>query len=87
MKEHMANTRRGKGASAVSKHHSTHHLGTTPRYRSKIVAVHSKNLDRLACEALHVEKGFSKYKLLMNQKGEWGKMKLPRLIVDSGQEM
>ena len=80
----MVSTRKEKGASAVAKHHTAYHKGTVPRYRSKIVAVHCKNLDRLACEALKVERGATRYRCLMNQKGEWGKMKLPRLIVDSG---
>ena len=64
---------------AVLKHNADKHGDLPPLFRSKIIWVHRKNLSRLACEALHMER--SSNKCLMNRRGEWGKMTLHRLDV------
>ena len=64
--------------SAVAKHHATAHLGLDPTYWSKILDVQPKNLNRLASEALHLLRNGTNC-CLLNNKGEFGKMTLPRL--------
>ena len=81
MTEHYRALVGHRGAmSAIAKHHATSHLGLDPTYWSKIVDVQPKNLNRLASEALHILRNGTTC-CLMNNKGEFGKMTLPRLCL------
>ena len=70
--------------SAIGKHHHQLHKGLRPQYTSKILVVEEKNLNRLVLEAVHMEKTKLSGHTLMNQKGEFGKLKLPRLLITDG---
>ena len=54
-------------------------MGNYPVYRSNILDLQPKNLHRLASEALNLMRSSGHF--LMNRKGEFGKMHLPRLVV------
>ena len=68
-----------KAGSAVFKHHQELHMRNFPGCRSRILDIQPKNLHRLASEALHLIR--SRRHTLLNRKGEFGKMHLPRLVV------
>ena len=80
MLEHSRALNNGKGlGSAVAKHHQINHRGQLPDYRSKVLCTEGKNLVRLVLEALYMEK--NRWNVLMNQRGEFGRMKLPRITL------
>ena len=67
--------------SGIAKHHAALHVGHDPTYwSSRILDVQSKNLNRLASEALNILRNGTTCSLI-NSKGEFGKMNLPRLIL------
>ena len=83
----MGAVRRGKGEeSALAKHHIQIHPGIPPVYTGKLVGGDPKNLYRYVGEALHIERrSKDRRSLVLNGKGEWGRMHLPRLgLVEEG---
>ena len=67
--------------SAIARHHAAVHMGHDPTYwSSNILDVQPKNLNRLASEALHILRNGTTC-CLINSKGEFGKMNLPRLVL------
>ena len=80
MMEHICEIGKSKGLTcAVAKKQLEKHSGHETNYKIRIKYVHSKYLARLACEALHLlRKG---HQILLNGKGEFGKMSLPRIEV------
>ena len=68
-----------KAGSAIYKHHQELHRGNPPVYRSKIIDIQPKNQQRLVSEALNINRSNGQF--LINRKGEFGKMHLPRLVI------
>ena len=74
MEHYRAITSRTGVGSAVAKHHHQLHKGLPAQFTSNVLARERKNLTRLVLEALHMEKNIGH--TLMNQKGEYGRLKL-----------
>ena len=67
--------------SGIAKHHVALHLGHgTTYWSSKILDVQTKNLNRMASEALCILRNGTTCNLI-NSKGEFDKMNLPRLAL------
>ena len=68
--------------SALSKHMKMEHPHEEPQFGCEIVGGSRKNLMRYIMEALEIEKNFSKGVKIMNNRGEWGRINLPRLMIN-----
>ncbi len=88
-REHQEAMGRPSGimSSSVAKHHAKYHGDQEPKFSSKIVESHTKNLYRKVAEALAIERKSIYGARLMNQKSERGKLRLPRMVIglDEGQ--
>ena len=80
--EHTAAVRRRKGdlTSSVAKHMKALHPGKDPTLSASILDSDDRNLYRMVKEALHIEDAMSTH-ILMNQKSELGRRRLPRLMI------
>ena len=67
---------------ALAKHIEMGHPNEEPRYVISIVWGSRKHLEWYVPEALIIEKNFIRGEKIINGKGEWGIIKLPRLTID-----
>ena len=72
-------------ASAMSKHMIECHNDMEPIIKAKIVATYNMTLKRYISEALHLLRMKKMNNNILNLRGEWGKVRLPRLQVSNNE--
>ena len=84
MEHRGAVDRRRPEDSALAKHQAQMHSGQAPMFSGRIVGGSLKNLERYVGESLFIERRhLNGGVVLMNGKGEWGRLALPRIDVTS----
>ena len=74
-----------KEDNALWKHCVTEHGGTKVKFGMKVLRSHRSPLTRQIQESVEIE--YSKADIIMNSKGEWNGSRIPRIVIEVGDEI
>ena len=84
-REHLEGLEKESDKNALWKHCELHHEGVKTQFDMKILRSHRTPLTRQIHEGVEIDN--SKARILMNSKGEWNGSRIPRIVIEVGEEI